>query len=188
MVKKPLFANKYRNGSFRCQNWNYTSDGWYMITVCTKYRSPDFGYVKNGRMVLNDMGRIVQGRWLEIAKLSPCVQLDEFIIMPDHIHGIIHIRHANNCRCVARLRTYNKHEPRYEYEGDHPRMSGIAPRAGSISTIVRSFKSATAKHIHPHNPEFQWQKRFHDRIIQSPGELQQKRTYIRNNPKNYEIV
>lgn len=84
-----LYRNKYRIESARCPNYDYTSPGKYFITICTKNKIPYLGKILNGRMILSKTGIIVNNFWLAIPSHCPHITLDEFIIMPDHLHGII---------------------------------------------------------------------------------------------------
>ena len=84
-----LYRNKFRTGSARCRGYDYTSPGRYFITICTRNRIPYFGKIENGKMILSASGVIAERYWREIPKHFPFVDLDVFIIMPDHMHGII---------------------------------------------------------------------------------------------------
>jgi len=86
-----LYKNKYRVESARLQNWDYSSNGCYYITICTHDRSHYFGTIQNGEVAFSDMGKIVEQYWCEIPNHFPFVQLDEWVIMPNHVHGIIAI-------------------------------------------------------------------------------------------------
>ena len=90
-----LFKNKYRIRSTRLQNWDYSSNGNYFITICTKNRHHYFGKIIDGKMQLSDIGIIAERYWNEIPNHFSCVILDEFIIMPNHIHGILVIEKNN---------------------------------------------------------------------------------------------
>lgn len=83
------YQGKYRIPSARLQNWDYGSDGAYFITICCKNRTHFFGECKDGKMKLSTQGAIVQGFWYEIPKHFPFVILGEFVVMPNHIHGIL---------------------------------------------------------------------------------------------------
>ncbi|MDY0099893.1 MAG: hypothetical protein RBR81_11880 [Bacteroidales bacterium] len=87
-----LFRNKYRIGSNRCKGHDYASPGKYFITICTEQKIPYFGKIANGKITLSDYGQIAHPLWQEIPNHFPFVDLDEYIIMPDHIHGIIVIK------------------------------------------------------------------------------------------------
>jgi REP element-mobilizing transposase RayT len=84
-----LFKNKYRIESTRLTGWNYGLPGLYFITICTKPRLDWFRNVINGKMELNSIGIFVRNEWIYTSKMRKNIILDEFVIMPDHIHGII---------------------------------------------------------------------------------------------------
>lgn len=84
------FNNKYRIPSARLQSWDYGSNGAYFITICTKKMKHFFGKtVDNGIMQLNDLGQIAEKNWIEIPKQYPYIELGNFVIMPNHMHGIL---------------------------------------------------------------------------------------------------
>ena len=83
------YQNKYRIPSARKPGWDYRNAGAYFITICTKDRRHFFGEVKDQQMVLSTMGAVVQGFWFEIPKHFDHVRLGEFVVMPNHIHGIL---------------------------------------------------------------------------------------------------
>ncbi len=80
-----LYRNKYRVETTRLQNWNYTSDGSYYITICTKNREPFLGKIEKGETILNEYGRIVEQCWFDLENHYHNLKLDAFVIMPDHI-------------------------------------------------------------------------------------------------------
>ena len=86
-----LYRNKYRISSARLPSWDYSSPGYYFVTVCTNYFVEYFGGVEQGNVVLNDMGRIATEEWSKIPQIRPNVTLDEWVVMPNHMHGIINI-------------------------------------------------------------------------------------------------
>lgn len=84
-----LYRNKYRVDTARLQNWDYASDGRYYITICTKNREPFLGKIEKGIMILNECGRIVEQCWFDLENHYHNLKLDAFVIMPNHIHGIM---------------------------------------------------------------------------------------------------
>jgi len=84
-----LYKNKYRIESARLKDWDYSTPWWYYVTICTKNMKCFFGDVKNGKMVLNEVGEIVKEEWLRTKEMRKKVDLDYFVIMPNHFHGII---------------------------------------------------------------------------------------------------
>jgi REP element-mobilizing transposase RayT len=83
------FKGKYRIPSARLQTWDYGNNGAYFLTLCTHNRETYFGNIEDGNMLLSEMGQIAQKHWNEIPEHFPFVILDEFIVMPNHVHGII---------------------------------------------------------------------------------------------------
>lgn len=171
MPKDPiLFRNRYRIPSARLPGWNYAWDGFYFVTICTKDRECHFGHVANGRMRLSPIGRIVRNEWRRTARLRADVTLDAFVVMPNHIHGIIVIQNDDvTGRDEARLVSTGKR---------------ISPLPNSLPAIVGSYKSSCTKIIHERFPDepFAWQPRYHDRIIRDGKALEEIRWYIRDNP------
>lgn len=84
-----LYQNKYRVETTRLQNWNYASDGWYFITICTKGREHIFGKIEHATMNLNQFGRIVEQCWYDLPNHYLNLILDAFVVMPNHFHGIM---------------------------------------------------------------------------------------------------
>ena len=83
------FKNRYRNESTRLQNWDYRWEGAYFITFCTKNRKQYFGEVIDGKMNLSSIGVIADIFWHEIKNHSKNIRLGSFVVMPDHIHGVL---------------------------------------------------------------------------------------------------
>ena len=88
-------ASHFNRRSIRLRGYDYTQQGAYFVTVCTEGRRRLFGAVVNGRMALNDAGRVVAACWRDIPNHFPHVALDEWVVMPDHVHGIIVIGHLS---------------------------------------------------------------------------------------------
>ena len=193
---RKLFNNKYRIPSARLPHWDYAADGAYFITICTQNRVPFFGECKDGKMTLSTVGAIVQGFWYEIPKHFPFVHLGEFVVMPNHIHGIIVLDKTTmidesvndagvlpnvgveTLQCNVSTGTANVNSEFYRK---------ISPKSGSVSAIVRSYKSVCSKHIRLAFPNmnFDWQTRFWDSIIRDDSAFEMISRYIDNNPKNW---
>ena len=175
-----LYRDKYRIKSTRLKDFDYASNGAYFVTMCTKNRECHFGHVINGEIKLSDMGKIVEQCWDTITNHFTNVVLDEFIVMPNHVHGVIIIDNDRNqihdCRdvaCNVSTKTI---------------MSRISPKSYSLSTIVRSFKSAVSRWCHQNDFEyFAWQPRFYEHVIRNDEELNRIRQYIINNPVQWEL-
>ncbi|MFZ5364875.1 MAG: transposase [Patescibacteria group bacterium] len=184
MFDNTLFKNKYRIESTRLKGWDYSSEAYYFITICTKNKKNILGYIKNGFVCLSKQGQLAINCWYDLPKhYSNCV-LDYFVIMPNHIHGIIFI---DNDRPRDAVETGFKP---VSTDGDGP----IDIRAGKkrylLSEIIRGFKTFSAKQINLYQNtigEPFWQPRFHDRIIRDEKELYNKQKYILNNPLKWEL-
>lgn len=96
MEETTLFNKKYRIPSTRKPGWNYQTDGYYFVTICTYMRQPFFGEIKNGKMVLSDMGQICHDEWIKTTAIRKNIILDAFIIMPDHSHFLVVIKNDGN--------------------------------------------------------------------------------------------
>ncbi len=174
MMPAQYDPHKHTRHSFRLQGYDYTQQGMYFVTICTFQRECLLGVVEHEKMVANQMGSIVEEEWLNTPILRPYVSLDTFVIMPNHFHGIIAIRPTDMGMA--------HHAPTDERFGK--------PVAGSLATIIRSFKSATTKRINeirdtPGQPC--WQRNYYEHIIRSEGELTTARTYIITNPLSWHL-
>jgi len=171
--------DKFSKKNRRLTGYDYRLGGLYFITICTKDRLPYFGEVKEGVMELSDEGIIARDYWLEIPAHKPQVFLGEFVVMPNHVHGIIGIETATGNVTAG-------HCPAVAAGEKNPFMTGISPKSGSISQIIGSYKSACTKMIRCMRTEpFAWQDRFHDRIIRNQQELQRIEDYILANPEKW---
>lgn len=189
-MPKLLYRDRYRIPSARLSYHDYTSSGWYFVTICTGVRFPWFGYIRNGIMCVNDVGSLAYRCWQDIPNHYAHVILDAFVVMPDHMHGVIRIinhgdgaHHRNGIHAYRRDVACNVSTSERKTKNV---FSAISPKPQSLPAIIRSYKSAVTRRVHiTGHPHFQWQPRFYDRIIRSHRELQYVRKYIINNPKNY---
>ena len=174
------FRGKYRIPSARLSGWNYASPGSYFITICTKKRKKFFGEIVNGEMQLNDIGRIASKCWADIPDHFENTELNEFVVMPNHVHGIIIL----NGPAIVETGQALSLRHALSLQQPHPRFRN--PGKNTISAMVGSFKSAVTKFSRPINPEFGWQNRFHDHIIRDNDAFYRIARYIRENPSNWE--
>ncbi|MBO1048762.1 MAG: transposase [Dolichospermum sp. DEX182a] len=156
--------------SIRLKDYDYTQEGAYFITICTKNKQCIFGDIKQGEMQLNLLGTIARDYWQEIPQHFPHIKLDIFVIMPNHIHGILWI--------IEKIKTTNQQRNFGEMI------------LGSIPCVIRSYKSAVTKKInqicHQKGISSVWQKNFYEHIHQDEKSLEIIRNYIINNPLNWE--
>ncbi|SEG28439.1 REP element-mobilizing transposase RayT [Halpernia humi] len=178
------FRNKYRISSVRLQSWDYSANGAYFLTICTANRENYFGKVVNGEMILNDLGLIAQNIWLEIPVQFPFVELGNFVIMPNHIHGILII---NNKPVETRFIAcqIESEEKVIQKKGG---ITGIKNPMlhQNISTIIRWYKGRCTFEINKISSGFKWQPRFYDHIIRNSKSFENIQKYIENNPENWD--
>jgi len=159
MIDPNYYQNRYRINSIRLQSWDYSLPGMYFITICTKNRVPWFGHIKNSIMGLNIIGCIVNKYYLQIPNHYPNCRLDELIIMPNHIHGIIEINNEQGRDGVCQQNIeINNEQGR---DGACP----VSTKRHTLSNVVGSFKSICTNKIHKigYN-QFKWQSRFYEHI------------------------
>jgi len=180
-----LFKDKYRIESIRLPGHDYSSPGAYFITICTHNRQFLFGNIVDGEIMLNKFGELVKTEWQKTGIIRPNIVIDAFVIMPNHLHGILII---NDEFCygrdtLQRVSTIG----RKTNENNQIEQFG-KPTKNSIPTIVRLFKSTTTKQINqirqtPGIPV--WQRNYYEHIIRDTDDLSRIRHYIANNPKNW---
>jgi REP element-mobilizing transposase RayT len=173
------YLNKYRIESNRLKGYDYSSYGYYFITIVTQNRIPVFGDCKNGKVVLNEYGMIALEEWLKSGNIRKELDIDEFVIMPNHIHGIVILKNIkNNDNTIS----YNQ-------------KNSFFRKPKSISSFIAGYKSGVMKRINQilekrNEPIYNrynrlWQPNYFDRIIRNEKEYIKIVEYIRNNPSKY---
>lgn len=149
----PLYRDRYRVPSARMSGWDYRWSGVYAVTICVLDRLECLGALSEGSVQFTPFGAIVAGAWQEIPHIHPRVSLDEWIVMPDHLHGIL---------------IFGPPDPR-------------AVPLGTI--IGQFKKRSTKRIRAMGAPQFAWQERYFDQILPDARALDRYRSYIRHNPK-----
>lgn len=183
------FQNKYRIPSARAVWWNYSNEGWYFVTICSHNRQFFFGDVSDQKMELFEIGTLAHQFWDEIPNHFPFVKLHAFVVMPNHVHGIIEIFNSEetlHATSVHGTHATSVQDVREELDFKNEKMAGISPKKGSLASIIRSYKSAVTKEARKIDPDFEWQERFHDRIIRDDQEYHRISNYINNNPQKWD--
>lgn len=158
----------YTRRNNRLKEYDYTSNGYYYVTICTDGRREWLGNIMNGGMIINSYGTICQQCWMDLPNHYNNILLDAYIIMPNHIHGIIIIDNSN------------------KREGCKPSPTD---KSYSLSEIIRGFKTFSSKQINQiikTHDKFKWQRSFHDHIVRNDKSLDNIREYIINNPATWE--
>ena len=176
MKSKDPYQNQFQKGSPRLFGYDYSSEGYYYITICTKDRIHYFGRIENGKMLLSKIGMIVRVEWLNTKDLRKDMHilLDEYCLMPNHFHAIIRLGDPTLPTKDPRLPVSNFKQNKF------------GPQVKNLSSIIRGFKGACTKNIHKnHDTSFNWQRRFYDHIIRDLSALESIRDYIKYNPLNW---
>jgi REP element-mobilizing transposase RayT len=177
--------------SIRLQGYDYSQAGAYFITVCTQNRECLFGDIVDGEMRLNEAGRTVADEWLKTAEIRVEIELDEWVVMPNHFHGILVITHdggETDCRGDRRVAPMNGTTISGE-QGDR-RVAPTGPQPRSVGAVMAGFKSAATKRINElrQTPGTKlWQRNYWEHIIRNEPELKRIREYIHNNPAQWEL-
>jgi REP element-mobilizing transposase RayT len=159
-------AGRPNRRSIRLKGYDYTQPGAYFITIVTQNRACLFGKVVDGEMRLNEFGKIVEFTWYDLVNHGVGIELDAFVVMPNHVHGIVII-------------------------ADDPVGAGSEPaptlgrKRHGLPEIVRQFKTFSARRINEHRKTpgaVVWQRNYYEHIIRSDESLNRIRQYIVENP------
>ena len=172
---------KHRRRSIRLKGYDYSRKGAYFVTICTNQKECVLGCVENGSMVLNEIGQMVRKAWTELPTHYAGVDIDEFVVMPNHLHGIIIL----NVGAGPRACPENKGQPQ-----------GVAPtKTLSLSDVIQRFKSLTIKRYgngvrrnnwEPFEKHF-WQRNYYEHVVRNEDDLNEIREYVINNPLKWEL-
>ena len=217
------FQNKYRIPSARASRWNYGNNATYFITICTRHREHYFGEIVETRFIasvahemqLSELGKIAGQCWNKIPKHFPFVMLDEFVVMPNHVHGIIAIDKPeikNNAmgdstvetrliasvtpdipmetRLIASLQNENENENKNQ-NAIPKKIGGFAGNKNpmlneNLSRVLQWYKGRTTFECKKIRADFGWQSRFHDHIIRDDESYQRIKNYIITNPQKWD--
>jgi len=160
----------HRRHSIRLLHYDYAQAGAYFITLCVQNRVCLLGEIENGAMRLSDAGLMVADEWVRTAALRSNIGLDEWVVMPNHLHGILVITES---RCGGVL----------------PYAPTFRSPSQTIGAIVRGFKSAVTKRINEFRQtpcEKLWQRNYHEHIVRDDADLARIREYIRHNPAQWD--
>lgn len=194
------FQNKYRISSTRLQNWDYGSDAAYFVTICTQNREHYFGEITNGTMQFYEIGLMANKFWFEIPNHFPFVELDEFVVMTNHIYGIIIINKSNNERTVETPNlgvsasnqdvstscTSNLGVSTSNLDISITTMASKKWKPAPLGVIINQYKRICTINARKIHADFAWQSRFHDHIIRNDQSFQKIKDYINNNPQTWD--
>ncbi len=170
--------NKERR-QLRLPDWNYSSEGVYFITICCHDRQSYFGKINSNKLSLSEIGLIASQYWSEIPKHFYHVKLDEFIVMPNHIHGLLILDYS---RAGTRYGTTMQ----LKQESNQNINKFSKPVRNSVSVIINQYKSSVKRWCNINGYyQFKWQSRFYDQVLHNENSIDVIREYIFNNPKNW---
>jgi len=187
--------------SNRLAKWDYASSGYYFVTICTQNNDYIFGEIIDGKMILNDAGRMIDLWWQGIFENhAPKIKIDEYIILPNHFHAIINIVRANQCIRPESIIKYNAiDESKMDANIMDANIMGenivsplrrVSNNYNGLGKYISWFKRMTTNeyirnvknnHWQPFNKRL-WQRNYHDHIIRNNKSLQKIRNYIHTNP------
>ena len=164
--------DRHHRRSIRLRGYDYAQAGAYFVTICAKDRECLFGEVVDGEIVLNPIGKIVDDEWRLSATLRDEIELDEWVVMPNHVHGVVVI---DTSRRGDRPVGAYSHTP-------------LRSPSKTVGAMVRGFKSAATRRINelrgtPRVPV--WQRNYYEHIIRDDDALNRIRQYIIDNPAQW---
>ena len=210
------FRNKYRIQSKRMPYWDYSGNGAYFITICVNGRNCIFGHIENKKMNLNEFGEIAHNEWEISPTIRDEIELDVFVIMPNHLHGIVILKKPivdavidsnDGSHDGSLVETHGRaSQPENQPENQNPSPQKPQRKPKSISSFIAGFKSAVTTKINNlidlrmqiHGPTFQfatskfnrknklWQLNYYDHIIRNNVEFNRIKKYIISNPSNWQ--
>ena len=160
--------------SIRLKEYDYSQSGAYFVTICTQDRECIFSEIADGQIILNDAAKMVDEKWRELKIRFPHIELDEYVIMPNHLHGIITVGAGSSCP---------------DETMETACSDGRENRAPTLGQIVAYFKYQTTKQINAaRNVGIQrlWQRNYYERVIRDEDELNVVRQYIIDNPAKWD--
>ena len=173
IIMDDKFKSKYRIESTRLTGWDYGSTSLYYITICTKDKVRYFGEIvsfkdedlqEDTQLDPSAIGMVAFANWISIPDHFPFVELDEFVIMPNHMHGIIFINRPD----------------KFNWE---PNKFGV--QSQNLGSVIRGYKASVKTFATINDIEFNWQPRYHDRVIRNEKEYLNIKNYIIGNPRQW---
>ena len=175
----------------RLKNYDYSRAGAYFVTVCVNERRNLFGGIENGKMALSAAGEVARFTWNDLTRHNTNILLDEFVIMPNHMHGIIIIKDSVGAGSKPALVNINQTNVRIKtmVGRDNNVRAGLEPApTHGLPEIVRQFKTFSAKRVNQTRKISRrsvWQRNYYEHIVRDDNDLSRIREYIVNNPEKW---
>jgi putative transposase len=177
-------ANRRR--TIRVQGYNYSQAGAYFITICTRDRECLLGKVVNETVQLNETGRLVESVWLQTATVRPDIELDAYVVMPNHFHAIFFIHESPGAPGTTRRVAPTKNHS----AGAGKPCPPAGPKPRSVGAIIGQFKSLVTKRIND-TPQYLvgsiWQRNYYEHVIRDEESLNRIREYITTNAPRWDF-
>jgi putative transposase len=165
-------TKKFHRRSIRLKGYDYAKEGVYFVTICTHNHALLFGQVVEGKIIINEWGKMAEQFWKAIPAHFPNTELDEFVIMPNHVHGIVILKAPVGAKNISLFQS-------------QPKQQSCA--IGTIGSIVRGFKIGLTKWARLRNYQNPvWQRNYYDHVIRDEADLNRTREYINTNPDRWE--
>lgn len=180
-MNNKLFRNKYRVQSTRLKKWDYSSSGWYFITICTKNRQHFFGEIIEHEMYYSELGHIAAASWLAMHRVFDVLIPDVWVIMPNHTHFLFGLNPVDPRHGMALTTNVNQTSniPKHQQNKFGKTIKN------SVSSIINHFKGRVTKYADKQNIEFEWQAKFYDHIVRNNDDFLRIQNYIVENPQNW---
>lgn len=180
--------DKHHRRSIRLKGYDYASAGAYFVTICTHQRQCLFGEIVDGELQLSEFGQIVSDEWIRSRSIRHEIDFDAWVIMPNHIHGIVLIQPSDVPQDLVGA---NGRLPLHDRAFHPTNQNHIAPpmKPRSLSSFIAGFKSVTTKQINIRRNAAGtpvWQRNYYEHIIRNEESLQHLRQYIHNNPLSWQ--
>jgi putative transposase len=177
------FKGTYRVESARLPAWDYSTPGSYFVTIVVRWRQCLLGDVRDRRVVLSPLGEMAERLWQEIPLRCPNASVDAFVVMPNHVHGIIRLENPAGAGRDVRTNISTGNLPNAGF------FAMISPPRGSLGVVVRTYKAGvTTWACRQGYAGFAWQERFYDHIIRDDADLHRIRSYVADNPGRWEAA
>jgi len=178
--------NHYFRQSARLKNYDYSKSGAYFITITVDREGEIFGKIVEGKIKLNKSGEIIKQIWMNLPKQFAKVKLDEFVVMPDHLHGIVVIKESNS-NGEGLMNQARTSENKSNNNADNKWIL-MKNEKDTLGKIIRSFKAKGAKLIREDGfKDFKWHRNYYDHIVRDNKDLLIIRKYIKNNSLKWKI-
>ena len=170
----PYDPTIHNRRSIRLPGYDYSQPGAYFVTICTQNRACLFGEIVDGKMIVNTLGQLLTSCWSEIPAHHPYITQDAYVIMPNHIHGILYIHEHTDS-------TYDGGQ-----NNQSPRESRPTGTSKALGSVVRGLKIGVTKWARQNTKiKTLWQRGFYEHIIRNEHDLNMIREYILTNPENW---